>query len=70
MTNTTQPAANSPEANATGMRSEIGHKWPKLSATEIAAFKSKDDLVALVQSKCKRPLRAAADIPCFDWRAG
>jgi hypothetical protein len=41
-------------ANAThpiGMRSEIAAKWSKFSASDVAALKSKDDLVAQVQSK-------------------
>ena len=33
------------------MRSEIGQKWAKITAPEIAALKNKDDLVAQVQSK-------------------
>jgi hypothetical protein len=33
------------------MRSEIAGKWPKLSASEIAALKSKDELIAQVKSK-------------------
>ena len=34
-----------------GMRSEIAGKWSKFSAAEVAALKSKDDLIAQVQSK-------------------
>jgi hypothetical protein len=37
--------------DATGMRSEIGTKWSKISAQEVTALKSTDDLVAQVQSK-------------------
>jgi hypothetical protein len=33
------------------MRSEIAAKWSKFSASDVAALKSKDDLVAQVQSK-------------------
>jgi hypothetical protein len=33
------------------MRSEIVAKWGKFSATEVAAIRDKDDLVAQVQSK-------------------
>ena len=35
----------------TGMRSEIQVRWGKFSSQEIAALKSKDDLVAQVQTK-------------------
>lgn len=38
-------------ASVAGMRSEIGSKWSKFNATEIAAIKDKDDLVSQVQSK-------------------
>lgn len=42
---------SSPQAAATGMRSEIAQKWGKFSADEVAAIKDKDDLVAQVQSR-------------------
>jgi hypothetical protein len=45
MSDNTKPATES------GMRGEIQQKWGKLSAQEIAALKSKDDLVAQVQAK-------------------
>ena len=45
------PAVPTAQAKGTGMRSEIEAKWGKFSATEIAALKTKDDLVAQVQSK-------------------
>ena len=49
MTSNTQPAvATSPTA---GMRGEIEAKWGKFSPAEITALKSKDDLVAQVQTK-------------------
>jgi hypothetical protein len=51
MINNKQSAADPVHANDTGMRSEISQKWGKFSAQEIAALKSKDDLVAQVQSK-------------------
>jgi hypothetical protein len=38
-------------SNTSGMRSEIAQKWPKFSAAEVIALKSKDDLVTGVQSK-------------------
>lgn len=47
MTSNSTNAAGS----TTGMRSEIQAKWGKFSAQEIAALKSKDDLVAQVQAK-------------------
>jgi hypothetical protein len=45
MSDNTKPATES------GMRDEVQQKWGKLSAQEIAALKSKDDLVAQVQAK-------------------
>ena len=51
MTDTVKTATDSPQANAPGMRSEIGRKWPKFTPEEISALKSKDDLVTEVQSK-------------------
>ena len=47
-------ASNQPTstgASNTGMRSEIQVRWGKFSSQEIAALKSKDDLVAQVQTK-------------------
>jgi hypothetical protein len=32
-------------------RSEIGAKWPKLSANDLATLKGKDDLISQVVSK-------------------
>ena len=37
--------------NPIGMRSEIGNKWSKISAQEVSALKTKDDLVTQVRSK-------------------
>ena len=37
--------------STTGMRSEIQGKWGKFNAQEITALKTKDDLVAQVQTK-------------------
>lgn len=44
-----QAATNA--STAGGMRSEIIGKWSKFSDAEVAALKSKDDLIAQVQSK-------------------
>ena len=61
MTPSTQPAAS-----PTGMRSEIGQKWPKFNAQEVAALKSKDDLVAQVQSKYQLDrTQAQKDVDAF-----
>ena len=66
MANTIQPAASEPHANAAGMRSEIGQKWPKFSSQEIAAMNSKDDLVAQVQSKYELDkIQAQKDVDAF-----
>ena len=45
MSDSTKPASEG------GMSGEIQRKWGKFSAQEIAALKSKDDLVAQVQTK-------------------
>ena len=36
---------------AAGMRGDIIQKWSKFTSTEVAALKSKDDLISQVQSK-------------------
>jgi hypothetical protein len=51
MTNNAQPNVATPITVPAGMRSEIGNKWDKFSATEVAVIKDKDDLVAQVKSK-------------------
>lgn len=50
MSQNSQASAAAPQSNGQGMRSEIAGKWPKLSAAEITALKSKEDLVKQVQS--------------------
>ena len=45
---------NQPTSNAgsnTGMRGEIQRQWSKFTYEEVSALKSKDDLVAKVQTK-------------------
>lgn len=65
MTENTQ-ATNAPPANPSGMRGEIAAKWGKLSAAEIAALKSKDDLVTEVQSKYQLDkAQAQKDVDAF-----
>lgn len=56
MTSNSQPSnrdasAGVSPASAVGMRSEITQKWGKFNDAEVAAIKSKDDLVAQVQAK-------------------
>lgn len=51
MSENAQATAAPPTANTAGMRAEIAQKWPKFSADEVIALKSKDDLVTGVQSK-------------------
>jgi hypothetical protein len=51
MTENTQAAATTAHSNSSGMRSEIAQKWSKFTAQDVAALKSKDDLVTEVQSK-------------------
>lgn len=48
MTDQAHAATNS---STGGMRSEIAGKWSKFSPAEVAALKSKDELIAQVQSK-------------------
>ena len=46
--------SNQPGSNAgsnTGMRGDIQKKWSKFTYQEVSALKSKDDLVAQVQTK-------------------
>lgn len=50
MSQNAQATAAAPQANGQGMRGEIAGKWPKLSAAEITAMKTKEDLVKQVQS--------------------
>lgn len=58
--------ATSAQASATGMRAEIGQKWPKFDAAEIAALKNKDDLVTGVQSKYQLDkTQAQKDVDAF-----
>ena len=45
MTQNAQATAAPTPSNAQGMRGEIAQKWPKLTAADITALKSKDDLV-------------------------
>jgi hypothetical protein len=59
-------AATSAQANSGGMRSEIAQKWPKISAQEVSALKSKDDLVTEVQSKYQLDkVQAQKDVDAF-----
>jgi hypothetical protein len=62
----TQPAAAPVHGNDAGMRSEISQKWGKFTHQEIAALKSKDDLVAQVQSKYQLDkVQAQKDVDTF-----
>lgn len=53
MTSNAQPAVNAAATSATpvNMRGEIGQRWGKFSAAEIAGFKDNDDLVGQVATK-------------------
>lgn len=63
MTSNIQPQA---AASTAGMRSDIAAKWGKFSATEIAALKDKDDLVAQIQHKYSLEKSAAQrDVDAF-----
>ena len=53
-------------ATPTGMRSEIANKWSKISAQEVSALKTKDDLVTQVQSKYQLDkAQAQKDVDAF-----
>ena len=66
MTSNSQPVASTPKTATTGMRGEIESKWGKLSAAEITALKSKDELVTLVQSKYSLDkAKAQSDVDAF-----
>ena len=49
MLDITQTAAPTPAA--AGMRGDMIQKWSKFTSTEVAALKSKDELISQVQSK-------------------
>ena len=52
--------------NPIGMRSEIAAKWSKISAQEVTALKTKDDLVAQVQAKYQLDrTQAQKDVDAF-----
>ncbi|AGK59910.1 hypothetical protein HYPDE_41208 [Hyphomicrobium denitrificans 1NES1] len=55
------------DANKTsGMRSEIANKWSKISAQEVSALKTTDDLVSQVQSKYQLDkAQAQKDVDAF-----
>jgi len=58
--------ATTNSSTAGGMRSEIAGKWSKFSASEVAALKTKDDLIAQVQSKYSLDKAAAQkDVEAF-----
>jgi len=43
--------ANTPSGTTTGMRGEIQKQWSKFTYQEVSALKSKDELVAQIQTK-------------------
>ncbi len=50
MSQNTQPSVAPVQSNGQGMRGEIANKWPKLTAADITALKTKEDLIKQVQS--------------------
>ena len=67
MAENAQAAAAAPAStNTPGMRGEIAQKWSKFTPQDVAALKSKDDLVTEVQSKYQldRP-QAQKDVDAF-----
>lgn len=66
MSENAQATAAPPQTPAAGMRSEIAQKWPKFTAAEVTALKSKDDLVTGVQSKYSLDkIQAQKDVDAF-----
>ena len=66
MSEAAQATTIPPQTAAAGMRGEIGQKWPKLNAADIAALKSKDDLVTQVSSKYQLDkTQAQTDVDAF-----
>ena len=57
---------NTTSGTTTGMRGEIQKQWSKFTYAEVSALKSKDELVAQVQSKyaLDRP-QAQKDVDAF-----
>jgi len=57
---------NTSTATTTGMRGEIQKQWSKFTYEEVSALKSKDELVAKVQSKyALDKARAQKDVDAF-----
>jgi hypothetical protein len=51
MTENAQATVAPAQTNTPGMRDEIVQKWPKFTPQDVAALKSKEDLITEVQSK-------------------
>lgn len=66
MAENAQASATPAPANTPGMRGEIAQKWSKFTPQDIAALKSKDDLVTGVQSKYQLDrVQAQKDVDAF-----
>jgi hypothetical protein len=67
MAENAQAAAAAPaQANTSGMRGEIAQKWSKFTPQDVAALKSKDDLVSGVQTKYQLDkAQAQKDVDAF-----
>ena len=68
MAENAQAAAAAPaQANTSGMRGEIAQKWSKFTPQDVAALKSKDDLVSGVQTNIRstrpRPRKTSTPLP-------
>jgi predicted site-specific integrase-resolvase len=63
MSSNEQPAA---AQAAAGMRGDIQKQWSKFTYAEVSALKSKDDLVAQVQTKyALERVQAQKDVDAF-----
>ena len=57
---------NAGPATTTGMRGDIQKQWSKFTYEEVSALKSKDELVAQVQSKyALDKVQAQKDVDAF-----
>ena len=57
---------NTGSATSTGMRGDIQKQWSKITYAEVSALKSRDELVAQVQSKyALDKVQAQKDVDAF-----
>jgi hypothetical protein len=60
------PTGAGVQGSGSGMRGEIQKQWSKFTYQDVAALKSKDDLIAQVQSKYQLDkVQAQKDVDAF-----